>query len=74
MDLRRAWTREPWISRQARHLETTVADSLLCYNKCDVDEFWITVTQVYLQRNMVSYVQGGMQAKGIWKKDPDAYI
>ena len=24
--------------------------------------------------NMVSYIKGGMQAKGIWKQDPEANI
>ena len=24
--------------------------------------------------NMVSYIKGGMQAKGIWKKDPEVNI
>ena len=27
-----------------------------------------------LSNNMVSYIKGGMQAKGIWKQDPEANI
>ena len=35
IDLSRVWTREPWISRRARYLETTEADlwSMISYIK-----------------------------------------
>ena len=46
---------------------------LNCYPEYVFEKYWNRFT-IIISTDMVSYIKGGMQAKGIWKQDPETNI
>ena len=52
---------------------SVIENTILASNSIYFNILFVTSCAIWLW-NMVSYIKEGMQAKGIWKQDPEANI